>query len=86
MLVPHVQALLVAACFDGRHYEGVYWLYSTSVMYAIASTLGVLPYWAVQDRGLIPRVFQELFAQIEEKRMQQVSMSLSNPLDLHLLC
>lgn len=26
----------------------------------------------VQDRGLIPRVFQELFAQIKEKQMQQV--------------
>ena len=28
----------------------------------------------VQDRGLIPRVFQELFAQIQEKQVQQVGV------------
>ena len=28
----------------------------------------------VQDRGLIPRVFQELFAQTKKKQMQQVGM------------
>lgn len=32
----------------------------------------------MQDRGLIPRVFQELFAQIQEKHMQQVSVHIVN--------
>ena len=32
----------------------------------------------MQDRGLIPRVFQELFAQIEEKRQQQVHVNTAN--------
>ncbi len=31
----------------------------------------------MQDRGLIPRVFQELFAQIEEKRQQQVHVDIA---------
>lgn len=33
----------------------------------------------LQDRGLIPRVFQELFAQIKEKKIQQVSTYILLP-------
>lgn len=41
-------------------------------MLAISQTSNVINICVVQDRGLIPRVFQELFAQIKEKQMQQV--------------
>lgn len=39
----------------------------------------------VQDRGLIPRVFQELFAQIKEKQLQQVDIMSCFPVILPTL-
>ena len=49
--------------------EGLYRVAVLEVLYACKHHKQVS---VAQDRGLIPRVFQELFAQIKEKQMQQV--------------
>lgn len=60
--MPSMQLRLVLGCMLGM----------LVVCSQTSQTSNVSVVCVVQDRGLIPRVFQELFAQIKEKQMQQV--------------